>query len=107
MGTADDDSVGEDTCCAMFHVSMDRCPESIFRTFHKVAASTTMHVDFYSTGDYIHTFDVNKFSSDNGQIAVVTSKILLSLISTEPSFIHPWGVSIRALINWVNIRVMS
>lgn len=37
----------------------------------------------------------------------VTSKILLSLISTEPSFIHPWGVSIRALINWVNIRVMS
>jgi len=55
----------ENTGSTMFHVSINGCTESLFRTFHKITATTTMTMDFHTTGNNIHTFSVNQLGSDN------------------------------------------
>ena len=55
----------KNTGSTMFHVSINGCTESLFRTFHKITATTTMTMDFHTTGNNIHTFSVNQLGSDN------------------------------------------
>ena len=49
----------------MLHVSFDSYPESFFRAFHEVSSTAAMNVDFHSSGNDIHSFGVDKFSSNN------------------------------------------
>ena len=44
--------------------------ESVFGTFHKITSTTTVGMNFDTTGQYIHAFDIDECSTDNGQVTV-------------------------------------
>ena len=52
----------------MLQVRIDRCTESIFAAFNKVASATAMCMHVYTAGDNIAPVDVDDFSSYNVQV---------------------------------------
>ena len=54
----------------MLHVCLDGYTESFFRTLHKVASATAMHVQLYAARNYIATLGVDYLSIYNVQITV-------------------------------------
>ena len=55
---------------SVFHVGFDRIAESVFGTFHEIASATAMCMDFYTAGQYIHSFYINQLCTDNGEVAI-------------------------------------
>lgn len=54
----------------MLQVRIDRCTESIFAAFNKVASATAVCVHIDTTGNYIASVDIDDFSSNNVQVDV-------------------------------------
>ena len=60
----------ENTGRTMLHMGGNCNTEGLFGTFHKITASTTVNMDFYSARHDIHTFSVYQSGSYHCQIAV-------------------------------------
>ena len=56
--------------CAVLHVGVYGRAESLFCTFHKVAATTTVDVEFDATGHDVAAFGIDDFSAYDGAFVV-------------------------------------
>ena len=61
----------------MLHVGFDCIAECIFCTLHEVAASTTVAMNFNTSGHYIHPFGIEQFGSYHCKVAVCYFKNLV------------------------------